>query len=123
MPRVTMGLGILLIVVGVVAYLASGADSPTALLPAGLGVVIAGLGILARREPLRRHALHAALVVALLGLLGTLPQLAELPGLFGGDAERPLAVVASAVTALACAGYVVLGVRSFIAARRTPVNS
>ncbi len=122
MQRLTLGLGLLLVAVGVVAYVASDAASPTALLPALLGVVIAALGVLATREPLRRHAIHGALAVALVGLLGTIPQLAGLGDLVAGDAERPLAVVASTVTALACAVYLVLGVRSFRAARRTPAT-
>jgi hypothetical protein len=77
------------------------------------------LGLLATREAMRRHAIHAALVLALLGVLGTLPQVASLPALLtGDDVERPAAVVTSTITAVACLLYVVTGVRSFIAARR-----
>ena len=119
MTSLTRGLGAVLIAVGVVAFLATGSDSPTALIPAVLGVVLLVLGFLAGRENLHRHAIHAALVVALLGALGTLMNLVELPALLGGgDVERPGAVIASTITFVLCVAYVALGVRSFIAARR-----
>ena len=120
MTSLTRALGVALVVVGVIAFFATGSDSPTALIPAALGVVLLVLGILAGRENLHRHAIHAALVVALLGALGTLMNLAELPALLtGGDVERPAAVIASTVTFVLCVGYIVVGVRSFIAARRS----
>jgi uncharacterized membrane protein HdeD (DUF308 family) len=115
---VTRALGALLIVVGLVAYFATGADSPTALLPAALGALLLILGLVAGRESLRRHAVHAALAIALLGILGTAMNLAEVPALLRGDAERPAAVVSSLVTALALLVYLVLGIRSFVEARR-----
>lgn len=121
MPRTTRLVGTLLIVIGVLAYLLTGAESVTALIPALLGAVILVLGLLARQESLRRHAVHGALVVAVLGLLGTLMQVAELPSLLtGGTVERPGAVIAATASAIVCAVYVVLGIRSFSAARRSP---
>lgn len=119
MTRLTQALGVLLVVIGLLAYVLSDAASVTALLPAAAGVVIGVLGVLATRESLHRHAVHGALVVALLTGLGSLMQVAQLPALLtGGDVERPSAVVAGSLTFLACAVYVGLGVRSFIAARR-----
>lgn len=120
MTTVVRTVGAALVVLGVAAYVLTGADSITALLPAFLGAPIGLLGILAGRESLRRHAIHGALVLALLGLFGTLGNLVELPALLtGGDVERPVAVVASTVTALLCLGLLVLGIRSFAAARRS----
>ncbi|HVM19315.1 MAG TPA: hypothetical protein VM307_05075 [Egibacteraceae bacterium] len=119
MTTITRLLGATLIVVGIVAYVATGADSITALLPAFLGALILVLGVVAARPAAHRHAIHGALVLALLGLLGTLMNVAELPAVLAGrDVERPGAVVASSVTAVLCLVYLVLGVRSFIAARR-----
>jgi uncharacterized membrane protein len=119
MKNVTIALGAGLIALGVIAYFATGRDSLTALLPAVLGVPILVLGVLAMRENMRRHAIHAALVLALLGALGTMPQVVQLPDLLmDNDVERPAAVVTSTITAVACLLYVVLGVRSFVAARR-----
>lgn len=116
MIAVTRGVGAVLVAVGLVAYAVSGADSLTALLPSLLGVLILGLGLLAARPAYHRHAIHAALAVALLGFLGTLPR--ALPLLAGDELERPTAAWASLVTAVVTLVYVVLGVRSFVQARK-----
>lgn len=115
MTAVTRATGAVLIVVGVGAWLVAGGagTSLTALLPAVLGVVILVLGLLAGRGEWHRHVIHAALVVALLGFLGTLRQVVPL---FTGEAG--IAEWASLITALVSLGYVALGVRSFVAARR-----
>lgn len=119
MTLITRSLGVALILVGLVAYLATGRSSVTALIPAFLGLVILVLGVLAGRPALHRHAIHVALLVALLGALGTLMNVAELPALLAGDGvERPGAVIASTITFGLCVAYVVAGVRSFAAARR-----
>ena len=125
MTTLTRSLGLALIIVGVAAYLGTDRTSVTALIPAFLGLVIGALGLAAGRPALHRSAIHAALVVALLGVLGTLMNVAELPALLTGvDVERPGAVVASTVTLLLCAAYLVAGIRSFAAARRarTPMT-
>lgn len=124
MTTITRALGLILIALGVVSYLATGSDSITALIPAALGLVILVLGILAARESMHQHAIHAALVVALLGALGTLMNVAELPALLSGDdVERPGAVIAATITFLLCVAYIAAGVRSFRAARRARETS
>lgn len=110
MAKVTPLVGAILVVVGVVAYVATGFASVTALLPAVLGLVIAVLGLVAARAEDGQHATHAALVVALLGLLGSLQ---PLTGLADGDA----AAITSLITVLVLAVYLALAVRSFVAAR------
>lgn len=119
MTAITRALGLALIAVGVVSYVVTGSDSITALIPAALGVIILALGVAAARDSLHRHAIHAALAVALVGALGTVMNLVHLPALLaGGEVERPAAVVAAFITFGLCAGYVALGIRSFRAARR-----
>lgn len=115
MTPTTQGLGGLLIVVGVIAYVVTDMASVTALIPAILGLAILVCGLLAGRDALHRHAIHAALVLALLGVLGSLPMVIDL---VTGSAERPAAAIASTITAVACLLYVVAGVRSFVAARQ-----
>ncbi len=116
---VTRLIGAALLVLGVVAYLATGGASVTAAAPAVPGVLILVFGVLAGRESLHRHMIHAALVVALLGLFASAMPLAELPALLTGEeVERPVAVLTSGLMALLCLIYLVLGVRSFVAARR-----
>ena len=120
MTTITRAIGAVLIAVGLVAYLGTGAESVTAAAPAALGLLLLVFGVLAGREHLHQHMIHAALVVALLGLVASAMPLAELPALLGdGEVERPAAVLASAAMALLCLAYLVLGVRSFIAARRS----
>lgn len=119
MVLLTRVVGGVLVVVGLGGYVATSAASVTALLPAALGLPILGLGLWAGNEERRRTAIHAALVVALLGLLGTLMNVVELPAvLTGGDVERPTAVIVSSITAMVCAVYLAVGVRSFAASRR-----
>ena len=76
------------------------------------------LGLLANKENLRMHVMHAALLVGLLAFLGTARGLTKLPAAFAGTAERPGAVYAQAATAVLSLIYLAFGVRSFIAARR-----
>lgn len=122
MPRLTMLCGVVLIVLGVGGYLFTGAASLTALIPAVFGLLLALLGLLGRREGLRRHVMHAAAVLALLGGAGTVGGLGRTITLIGGGSvERPEASVVQAVMALLCAVYLVFAVRSFIAARRNRV--
>jgi uncharacterized membrane protein len=111
MAKVTQFVGAILVAVGVVAYVATGFASVTALLPSLLGLVIGVLGIVAARIDAGQHAIHAALVVAILGLLGSLQPL-------GGLADADPAAITSLVTVLVLAVYLALGVRSFVRARR-----
>lgn len=116
MPRVTIGLGILLIALGVISYIATAFASWTALIPAILGAIILISGLLGLKKP--KAGIHIALVVAILGIAGTMMNVMQLGALIAGDAERPAAVVSSTITFVLLLIYVILGVRSFIAARR-----
>ena len=119
MTSITRGLGVALILVGIVAYIVTDAASVTALIPAFLGIVVFVLGVLAGQESLHRHAIHGALAVALLGALGTLMNVVQLPAVLAGDqVDRPAAVIAATITFVLCAIYVAIGVRSFTAARQ-----
>lgn len=118
MTKLTLAIGALLTVTGVVAYVATGAVSLTAMIPSAFGVLLLVAGFLARNEKFHRHAIHGALVVALLGVLGSLMNVVKVGALFDGTAERPGAIIASLILFLACAVYVAFGVRSFIEARR-----
>ncbi|MEX2561981.1 MAG: hypothetical protein WD358_01875 [Nitriliruptoraceae bacterium] len=112
MAKVTQIVGAILVVVGVVAYVATDFASVTALLPSVLGLIIGVLGLVAaKREAAGHHAIHAALVVAILGLVGSLQPL-------GGIADAEPAAITSLVTVIVLAVYITLGVRSFMAARR-----
>ena len=118
MANLTIGVGVWLVVLGIVGYVATGMVSVTALIPAFFGAVLAGLGLMARAEGRRRTAMHLAMGLALLGLLGSIGGLAPaMQWLAGGEVERPAAALSRSLMAITLVVYLVLGVRSFIAAR------
>ena len=119
MARITIGLGLVLIALGLGGYFGTGRESLTALIPVLLGLLLALLGVLALKEHMRRHAMHVAGVIALLGVAGTVRGLMKLPVLLtGGELERPAAVGVQAAMAIVCFVFVLLCVWSFIKARR-----
>jgi len=115
-PALALGIGSLLVLTGLGGYAAYG--TPTALIPLGFGVLLGACGLVARNEKLRKHAMHAAAAVALLGFLPSVPGLLGIPDLLAGQAARPAAVVLRSVMAVLCLAFLVAAVRSFVAARR-----
>ena len=110
--------GIVLILIGLVGYgygLSVGAASPTALIPAAFGLLIAILGAIAASKPdLRKHLMHAAVVVALLGFIASAGRLV----MKISQISMSPAVISQIAMALVCLIFVILAIRSFAAARR-----
>jgi len=124
MIGLTMGVGVVLTLLGVIGYFASGGASVTALIPAGFGILFLILGFIGRNVTLRKHAMHGAAVVSLIGLVATFSGFLKVFSLIGGETlERPQAVIAQAVMALLCLVFLIFAVRSFIQARRTRQSS
>jgi len=120
MANTTILFGVLLIALGGVGYVGSGMESPTALIPALFGVLLVVAGAIARNEARRKHAMHAAAVVGLLGFLGSASGLADLPALLGGgEVARPMAVASRSAMAVLSIVFVGLCVKSFIDARKS----
>lgn len=115
MTATTRLFGILLILLGIASYTVTGRTSVTALIPAIFGAVLLICALIARKESARKHAMHAAVAVGLLGALASLGR--AVPAVMNGDAGRP-AVMAQIVMAVLLLIYVGFGVQSFIAARR-----
>ena len=116
MPGTTRLFGLILIVLGVASYLMTGRTSVTALIPAFFGAVLLICAIVARaNEGARKHAMHAAVAVGLIGALAALAR--GLPAAFRGDVTRP-AVMSQLAMGVLLLIYVALGVQSFIAARK-----
>ena len=112
MPKQTLVFAILLIALGLGAFLVSG--SRTALTPAAPGLllgVLAGLSL--AFEQARRHLMHVAAVVALLGALAPAAALAV-----RAANMSTLALSVNVGMLALCGTVLVLMVRSFIAARR-----
>ena len=118
---VTVVYGALLIILGVTGYFMSGMISVTALIPAFLGIIILVCGLLAQKESRRKLFMHIALVFGLLGLLGSDSALPSLFTMLGGEeVTRPGAVIGKSVTAILSLVFLIIGVKSFIDARRKP---
>mgnify|MGYP006283024157 FL=1 len=115
MPSTTRLFGLILIVLGIGSYTMTGRTSLTAMIPAFFGAAFLVCAMVARREAARRHAMHAAVG---LGLIGAIASLARgIPGALNGHATKPAVMAQLAMGALLLI-YVALGVQSFIAARR-----
>jgi prolipoprotein diacylglyceryltransferase len=108
--------GLLLTILGVYGFISTGMRHPTALIPAGVGLVLVVLGALARKESLRKHAMHAAAVVGLLGFFAGAGRF--LYELSAGKDVTGTAGLSTLTMAVLCAVFVALCVKSFIDARR-----
>lgn len=120
MAKITIGLGLVLIALGLGGYLGTGRESATALIPAFFGLPLLLLGLVALKERMRKTSMHIAAAIGLLGFAGTARGLIKLPVLLsGGEVARPTAVAIQASMAIVCLIFVLLCVRSFLKARRT----
>ena len=119
MPSTAIGCGLSLILVGIAGYvwgMMDGKASYTALIPAAFGLVIAFLGAFAKsNENLRKHLMHAAVLVGLIGFI--IPAFRLLSNLSGITLSA--GVVAQAAMALICLIFVLLCIQSFVNARRS----
>ncbi len=127
MAKLTMVVALILIVLGVAVFVAMGSHAPTALIPAYFGVLLGILGLLANTPDSKRRMLfmHIAVTVGLIGFI--------FPGWRGiGDlitqmhgqiVLHPAAMKEELAMAAICLVYVLLCVRSFIAARRNRLSA
>lgn len=119
MPSTSITCGFLLILVGIIGYvygLMGNSASVTALIPAFFGIVLAVLGFLAKaKENLRKHLMHAAVAVALIGFILVAGRLL----MKVSSLTLSVAVASQIAMALICLLFVILSIRSFAAARRT----
>jgi len=122
MAPTTLLFALAYILLGLGGFVLTGSTHKTALIPCAFGVLFVLFGLLAFKEKLRKHAMHAAVLVALLAFVGTAKALAHLPDLFRGTAEKPAAVITQAVNAFLSLGFIILAVRSFIQARRARLS-
>ncbi len=118
MSTLSIIFGILLNLVGLLGFFGTGATHYTALIPCGLGVLLILSGIIAKNEALRRHAMHVAVLVGLVGFAATAPALGKVSMLldYATNPKAP-AIAAKIATALLCGIFFILCVRSFVRAR------
>jgi len=118
MPSTAIWSGRILVLIGIIGYAWGYFNPPlsyTSLIPAGFGIALMIFGHLSIwKDDLRKHFMHVAVVIGLLGFL------AALGGMFRKGVPTTLSagIVSELAMAIVCLAFVVLCVRSFIAVRR-----
>ena len=119
MPVINFVYAQLLFFLGLYGYFGTGTNSITALIPAFFGIVLTILAALSLQPKFRMHAMHGSVVIAILGIFGSIKGLSKLPALLAGEeVTRPNAVIAQSIMAILSIIYVLICVNSFIQARR-----
>ncbi|MEM1025648.1 MAG: hypothetical protein AAGD10_19355 [Myxococcota bacterium] len=119
MPKFVLFIGALLVALGAYTYTQSLTGSAMTLIPAMLGAAFIGLGLIALSEGLRKHAMHGAAVLALLGVVAGIGPLA-----MGGTNRFPVLMIQGTTGMMILSGILLAAaVRSMIAARRARVQA
>jgi hypothetical protein len=121
MAKLTLGFGILLILLGIAGFVSTGSTHPTSLIPSGIGLLFVLFGVMANTEDSKKRMLwmHISVTVALLVFLGMIPAALDTLRLARGVVfPHPIAVEEKGALALLSLLYVLFCVRSFISARR-----
>ena len=117
MPHTAIKFGRVLVLIGVIGYAFgyfNGSGSPTALIPAVFGAVLMILGYAARaKDNLRKHLMHVAVLVGLLGFLASAGRLVSKIS----EISMSPAVISQIAMAVTCLLFVILSVKSFMNAR------
>ncbi len=122
MAKLTILFGIVLILLGGFGYVATGSHAHTALIPSYVGAALAILGFFAYTPDAKRRMLfmHIAVTIGLLGFLFTFKGgiIDYILMLDGRQFPHPAAVEEKAAMSVLLLVFVILCVRSFVAARR-----
>ena len=116
MAPIAINFGVALAALSGVLYFFSENFSPTIFIPAGFGVVLVILGVIGLNESARKHAMHAAAVVGLLGFVVPLGRF-----IFAAtrdDFKFGVAAGGTLTMSILCAIFLGLCVKSFIDVRR-----
>jgi hypothetical protein len=122
LAKVTIVFAVLLIALGMVGYFGTGAQYATALIPAWFGVALGFGGLLAisPSESRRKLFMHINVTIGLIGFLGGASEAIRgyLHAVHSGHQPDQIALASKLAMAGLMLVYVILCVRSFIAARR-----
>ena len=130
MAKVTLVFAALLIALGLAGYFGTGSEHPTALLPTWFGVALGIFGFLAisPNESRRKIFMHINVTIGLVGFVGAAVEIVrslvstiDLNAAMSGAQPAPIngiALGSKIIMACLLLIYVMLCVRSFIAARR-----
>ena len=115
MPKLTVFVSALLILLGIGTWITSAQNSLTALIPSFFGVALCFTGLAAFNDNWRKHAIHAAAMISLVGTVGAMSR--ALPSI--SDSPLRLATISQVVMSVVLISYLVFCIRSFIAVRRS----
>jgi hypothetical protein len=123
LAKLTLVFAVLLVALGLAGYLGTGSLHPTALIPAWIGLALGLSGFLAisPNEGRRKLFMHISVTIALLGFFGSAVEVVRTyvhAGAVGIEPDRIALASKMTLTGLLLL-YVILCVRSFIAARRS----
>jgi hypothetical protein len=123
LAKVTLVFAVLLIALGLVGFVGTGSQHLTALIPTWFGVALALFGLLAMSpsESRRKLFMHVAVTIGLLGFIGGAVEAIRgyLHAKSAGIAPDEIALASKLTMTGLLLLYVILCVRSFIAARRS----
>ncbi len=123
MAKVTLLFAVLLVALGLIGYLGTGSQHPTALIPTWFGLALGLFGVLAMSpsESRRKLFMHINVTIGLLGFLGGAVEALRGYAHARSEGIDPDMIALSSKLALAILMliYVNLCIRSFIAARRS----
>jgi hypothetical protein len=122
MAKVTLVFAVLLIALGLAGYLGTGSQHPTALIPTWFGLALGIFGVLAisPSESRRKLFMHINVTIGLLGFLGGAVEAIRgyVHAKSAGVEPDQIALASKLTMTGLLLMYVILCVRSFIAARR-----
>jgi hypothetical protein len=123
MAKITLIFALLLVALGLIGYIGTGNVHPTALIPAWIGLALGIFGFLAisPNESRRKLFMHINVTIALLGFLGGLIEAIRgyVHAKSAGMAPDEIALASKLTLSGLLFIYVLLCVRSFVAARRS----
>jgi hypothetical protein len=123
MAKVTLVFAVLLIALGLAGFLGTGSIHPTALIPAWIGLALGVFGALAisSNESRRKLFMHINVTIGLVGFLGGAAEALRgyLHATSAGLAPDRIVLASKLTLSGLMLIYVLLCVRSFIAARRS----
>ena len=123
MAKATLVFAVLLVALGLAGYLGTGSLHPTALIPTWIGLALGVFGFLAISPDERRRKLfmHINVTIALIGFIGSTVEAIRgyVHATSAGLQPDQIALASKVTLAGLLFIYVILCVRSFIAARRS----
>jgi hypothetical protein len=114
--KISLNVGVLLIILSFFTFVATEFESYTALIPAAFGLVFAALGLLSRKIPEMEHTfMNAGMLLAIFGLAATVDAIVLFAGIISGEPpERVIAVGSRAFMALLCGAFILFRLKEFL---------